>query len=109
MTVFISFSAAKARTTKKKLHNVPKMRTGSFSSIVSDYETQVSKLHDEIHEEEGRSTKCQDLSNYVPEAPQYQGTYSKVSPDMSRTDVRFRKEKKGSKRMMTFSEFMKNK
>nr|XP_045591189.1 uncharacterized protein LOC123753244 [Procambarus clarkii] len=103
---------AEALKLKNKLPKVKKMKGGSFSSIIKDYESQVSELHkvyQEPHDPSPSSpSRCHDIREITPATPTYDGTYSHVAYPADNIRKRFTKVKKREE-MLTFSEFMKTK
>lgn len=103
-----------AHKPKNKLPKAPKMKTGSFSSIIKNYEFQSSQLNKK-HEEDLKVTapstpsRCHDLSAVISGTPQYEGTYSQVSRAAT-YKPKVKVDRKSRKRQhITLSEFMKQK
>nr|XP_053633530.1 uncharacterized protein LOC128689364 [Cherax quadricarinatus]XP_053633531.1 uncharacterized protein LOC128689364 [Cherax quadricarinatus]XP_053633532.1 uncharacterized protein LOC128689364 [Cherax quadricarinatus]XP_053633534.1 uncharacterized protein LOC128689364 [Cherax quadricarinatus]XP_053633535.1 uncharacterized protein LOC128689364 [Cherax quadricarinatus] len=102
--------SAMALKPRHKLPKVPKMN-GSFSSIIRDYELQVSQLNKNLEEDPNdadptNQSRCMDLTTIIPGTPKYEGTYTQVTcPANHKPKEKFKSRRK----IMTFSEFIKNK
>lgn len=98
---------------KNKLPKAQMMKTGSFSSIIKDYEFKSSQLNKKYEEDpedtaSSRHLRLHDLSAITSPAPQYEGTYSQVSCGTTcKPKVRKSYERSQRKQNITFSEFIK--
>ncbi|XP_042229348.1 uncharacterized protein LOC121871221 [Homarus americanus] len=103
----------KAVRPKNKLPRAPKMRGGSFSSIIKDYELQASQLRENSNDKQQDSPSSSvsgslDILKIISGTPKYEGTYTSVTFPAAHKPKENKKYKKGEK-MMTFHEFIKNK
>ncbi|XP_042876314.1 uncharacterized protein LOC122255981 [Penaeus japonicus] len=105
--------SAKSLRPKNKLPKNPKMKGSSFTSIISDYETQLGKIKMEKREQpllETVSLKCCDVAEITEGTPKYVGHYSSVSSEsIPRPRQRGKAKARSKERMITFSEFMEQK
>ncbi|XP_068207896.1 neugrin [Palaemon carinicauda] len=101
---------APSASTEKKLRvkNKPKIRSGSFVSIIENYESQISPKEPTQKTKAPQKYEYLDVSSVIPSAPQYEGTYSKMRSQNSVRQTRKRVSKKVTN-LITFEEFMKTK
>lgn len=98
-----------ASTEKKlQLKKKPKIRSGSFVSIIENYESQISPNEPTQKNKSDISHEILDVSSVIPSTPEYEGTYSKMCSKNSSRSIR-RRVSRSERNMITFDEFMKGK